>query len=255
MFNPSKTKVTANLVCGKKITDTLYRFQAEVSSLKDGWTDAVQAKLGSDLKLIQATAAEHSRKSGMGKLIEAFAVIAPEMHYVKSDEFASTMENLGAKEVAKNMYMDADETVWSVTQHGDDMVITKNGNDNIDALLASANAVNDRKDDRIQPIIASFDTPMKVIYVSAAGELTSGIMFDGVNGDKQRAQVVNTKEIANEPLVIDLHQVTAFEELPELKDDADFEGDNTLEYYRVMYSEDPEMMKSLEDLYEGVDIM
>ena len=153
------------------------------------------------------------------------------------------------------MYMDDDETVWSVNVVGDNAIITKNGTDDIEALLASATQRNDYKGTAIQPTVdvANFQ-PCKVAFIDDTGEVSFGIAVATVD-NSTRIQVLSTETPSNEPAIVDAFQVFASEELENWAESEDFDGGNILDYYRTIYSDDPAMMESLEDLTNEITLI
>ena len=113
-FTPNLQQPKARLIAGASVSNNVYRFRAEVSSLKAGWKEALTACLGSDLKLIPQAAFEvaNTRQVGVGHTVEAFAVFAPTTHYVEGPALEASLKDLGVRKVAANLYMDDNETVW-----------------------------------------------------------------------------------------------------------------------------------------------
>jgi hypothetical protein len=255
-FNPTLLAVTANLIAGMKVSNNVYRFRAEVSSIadKDGWKKAVASLLGDDLKLVETACfqIDTNRQSGVGVTVEAFATFSPTTHYVAKSELASTLEKIGKGKMVANMYMTDDEAVWRVTQAGNSMVITKEGSDDIEALLASANETqNSQAFDQTCADLITADGLGMIGFVHDNGLIEAAFSVNRTVGDPTRLQVLRVEDLklhgkAAQPIVISALQVIAFEDLPDLDSPEDFDGLNPLEYYRSIWSNDPETMRMLE---------
>lgn len=257
-FDSVLAKPQANLIAGEQITNEIYRFRAEVSSLAPGWKDAIAACLGSDLKLVTQATFEVAgkRQSGVGHTIEAFAVYAPTSHFVSKAEMAATLETMKVRKVAANLYMGADETIWKVTEAGNSVSITKDGNDDINELLASANS-NHFDHSFVSELSKS--GMGEIAYVHKNGMIEAGIAVGRVKGDLNRIQAFSIDDLKEHgkkavPVILSTLQVVAFEDFKELEEPEDFNGFDPLEYYRALYSNDPETMRTLEEFAEGMNL-
>lgn len=259
-FNPTTSNVTANLIAGEKISNNVYRFKAVVSSLKNGWADAVSNLLGEDLKLVEQACFESDdiRQGGIGKVVEAFAVYAPTTMMVEKAELSSTLAELNVKKVSANLYMSDDESVWKVEQAGDQFIITKQGTDDIEALLANAN-LNPYSSKITFNDIVNKDGFGVVAFVHDNGCIEAGIAVGRANGDRERMQVILSDELSSkgktaQPIVISSLQVVAFEEFEGIDEPEDFESFDPLDYYRQQYADDPEMIRTLETFAQGMNL-
>jgi hypothetical protein len=257
-FTPNLSKPTATLIAGKQISNHVYRFRAVVSSLATGWKEALTSCIGKDLKLVPQAAFEVAgkRQDGVGHTVEAFAVYAPTTHFISKSELASTLESLNVRKVAANLYMGDDETVWKVNEAGNNYTITKEGTDDIEALLASANA-NHYNHDFVSQLNPS--GMGEIAFVHDNGTIVAGISVGRVNGDLNRIQALmvddlQTKGTSAEPIVLSTLQVVAFEEFQDLDEPEEFENFDPLDYWRSVYSNDPEIMRTLETFAEDMNL-
>lgn len=237
--------VTAHLISGAQINNHLYRFKAVVSSKAAGWQDAVISQLGSDLTLVEEACIQLS-STDMGTVIEGFAKYAPSTHVVAKSEFASHCENNGLVHLSKNMYMDADERIWEVREAGADCYISKTGNDDVEALLASVNRHASTKD-QIKPLVTASEFPGAARIVNDAGELVDIMIVSATKGDNERFTYLELDNLRAQAQVASVLQVVAYEDLQHLTQAEDFENYNPLDYWREVYSDDPEMVQTLKE--------
>jgi hypothetical protein len=252
------TATTANLIAGTKVNDSLYSFRVEVSSLAEGFKGAIDKVIGSDLKLVECACFEvaNTRQQGVGHTVEAFAVYAPTTYFVPKVQMSSTLEKLGASKVAANLYMGEDEAMWKVTQAGDSVTISKEGTDDIEELLASANSNAFNHD--FTPIINKTGMS-EVAYVADNGIIEAALAVGFTKGDATRLQVFRYDDLRSkgkraELTVISSMQVVAYEELEDVDTVEEFEQLNPVDYWRLVYSNDPEIMKMMEENVEHMNL-
>lgn len=247
-FNPSVTKSKTELTALANVSSHLFRFNM-ISTTAKTTHDAIQASLGKGMTLVKSGLASQGRGK-FGYELSGFALAYPESHVVKTNEFASYVKDKNIREVARNMYMDDDETVWQVSRVGEETIISKDGNDDIDALLASVDQNLSRT--TIEPIYTE-DSPVSVVaYITTSGHLESGICFANVQGDSDKSQVLAFDSINDDAVVISNLSIVAFQALENLDEEQDFENLDPLTYYRTLYSQDPDMVNTLKILMKDM---
>lgn len=246
-FSPKQSKATAKIVALANVSANLFRFRAQVSSNLNRKVAVSNALAASGLGLI--TSASFVVKSGATPTVEGFALATPMSKIMASSELASTLKEMGVKEVAKNMYMDSDEIIWHVSSIGDDVVIQKDSNGEVEALLAS---VAKEKDSTFSPLIDDTSDVGTIAYVADNGLIDTGIVFANVAGRPTHSKVLSFEDIEGEPIEVANAAVIAYDELTQLDEEQDFENIDPVDYFRIVYSKDPEMVNSLKTLTQNL---
>lgn len=270
-FEPSmelSSTATAKIVAGAAIDGDLIRFRAVLSNInadEDTVNAALSDAFDGNVRVLADTVFEIEGGRGGSSVIEAFALARPASYSYEGTVEQALTEHASAtghtlKVTAGNMYMDENDQVWAVARHGDTCVITRDAPDDVMELLASANAVATPRDTIQINLDQSISGPIQ--YVSRDGEVRRGIAFAAVAGTDTRVEVLDTANPKNTDHV-DLAQIVAYSahkvdpqhEMFQAVDTRKlFKRDGSvdvLEYYRILYNNDPAMMEALEQLLEG----
>ena len=251
-FSPKPKKAVADISAVQNVNENLYIFRAFVSSNLNRKAAVATALNEGGLQLAEKAAFVIDKNHGT-PIVEGFALASPASRVIDKKEFASTVENMGIREIARNMYMDDDEVVWHVTAMGDELVITKDENNEVEALLASVQ--KHQHNSGFIPLVNKKSPPGIVAWCNNSGYIEGGIMYEPVRGREEYSRLLRFENIKGKPVDISNYSVIAYKELENLDDNHDFDNLDPVDYYEVVYSEDPEMIDTLETLAKSLTLL
>ena len=249
----SGVRPQAKVIAGVHVRNGLHRFQAELSHMTPGWQDAVEAALGGSVKLgVTLRNDRHVTDTSKTQVLDGWCVLAQEQRIVQAHEVASTIQEMGLVQTARNMYMDEDEAVWHISKKNGEVVITKDANaDDIGGLLEKASRLSGLPTDGgFRSPLEVTQLPAKVLYVSDDGNLKGGIVHSMLEGTPQLASCLATEErmLKKEPIVIHPLQVVVAEHWEGMPSG---NKPKHLNKYRLEISSEPDLLASLHTVLEG----
>jgi len=244
-FKIASRKPVANVQAGRRVATDLYRVRAEVSHVSDGWKEAVEEAFDRGVSLVEGSFFDAGESAG-GRILEGFCQAHPQSRRYAADGWleAAAEDGVVLREVAANMYMDADEQVWSFRKSGDQVILTRDsGDEEVQTIVANVNAVLPQGNADIVPLVRP-DEQAVVAYVTRDGFVSRGILFASV-GSGERVQILDVD--VDEAVVATTWQIVAADDLPHLQDTEDFDSVDPADYWRQVWSDDPDMLNGLRE--------
>lgn len=233
-------QVVAHITAGRNVLDNLVRFQAQVSSLREGYVDAIAKAFSNNVLVLEDTLVVTSNigRHTPAKIVEGFGLIRPVSKRLDHEKAAAEIDHLGLTCVASNIYLDPNQVQWRVEKYGDSTVISRDTNDDVAELIETANRKYAQENNQIKSLVDNKFVGV-VGYVNEAGSQVSGYAFAGVEGNSDLLQVIMAMNMDGDPVMVDTFQVIASDDLADLEVPEDIRDLTGREYYKAIYSRDP----------------
>ena len=264
-FMQRNPKVTASIHDYQKVTDTLYKVIATLSTFKadsDAIRMAVSAAVGNEFSVVEGSFRQVVNSSNSTPAVVGFI----RANHESMD--LATASAQGFREVAKNIFMnDADESLWELNTVGEVKTLVRKSSDDLGTVMASVRlrAYNVPKLSQLEIAAiaprmeyAAFVSPesesMKYGFILGAVDVEGDDDAEGADPAEQLEVMCSDKSIHRIPVTVLVESAFVGSEFKEIAAEEKWDLPANVDqktYYGLLYGYSPEYVKMLDEQIDG----